>query len=235
MKVIELFAGTCSFSNVAKARGHKTWTTDYNAKFNCDLTGDILEYEIQQQIQVQLETLKRGDGVWMSPVCTKWSLAAGNTYWTEFRQPRREETIDAIKMMLYCRYVADYCDKHGLWFVIENPNGRAIWILDNKFLKRCWYCQYGDSRAKPTNLWTNINMEFRTCFNGNPNCHHESAPRGSKTGTQGLKGNMERSIVPKQLCEEILNRLETRHFRSNVQDEQSSSVLPQNSGVKEKE
>jgi hypothetical protein len=42
------------------------------------------------------------------------------------------------------------------------------------------------------------------CFNGNTNCHHQPAPRGSQTGTQGLKGNYERSIVPSELCEEIL-------------------------------
>jgi len=38
-------------------------------------------------------------------------------------------------------------------------------------------------------------------------CHHEKAPRGSKTGTQGLKGNYERSIVPYELCKEILESL----------------------------
>ena len=40
------------------------------------------------------------------------------------------------------------------------------------------------------------------CKNGMP-CH-ESAPRGSQTGTQGLKGNYLRSIVPYELCKEIL-------------------------------
>jgi hypothetical protein len=42
------------------------------------------------------------------------------------------------------------------------------------------------------------------CFNGNKKCHHEPAPRGSKTGTQGLKNNYERSKVPYNLCYEIL-------------------------------
>jgi predicted transcriptional regulator len=103
--------------------------------------------------------------------------------------------------------------KDAIDFIIENPNGRAVWILDNKYLRRSWYCKYGDGRAKPTNLWTNIPLEFRTCFNGNKDCHHESAPRGSKTGTQGLKGNMERSIVPKQLCKEILVKMEELNTR----------------------
>ena len=32
-----------------------------------------------------------------------------------------------------------------------------------------------------------------------------AAPRGSQTGTQGLKGAKERSIIPSQLCEHIAN------------------------------
>jgi len=205
MKIVELFAGTCSFSKVAKERGHETWTIDVNPLFKCDLTGDILKYEIQKII---FEKINKADFVWMSPVCTTWSLASGNTHWNEFRQPKTDKSYDAIKMMMFCRFIADYCVKHNKCFLIENPMGRAVWILDNKWLKRCWYCQYGDIRAKPTNLWTNIDMEFRTCFNGNEQCHHESAPRGSKTGTQGLKGDLERSVVPKQLCKEILYQLE---------------------------
>ena len=205
MKIVELFAGTESLSKVARERGHKTFTTDYNEKFNCDLTGDILNEDIQNKVFEQIE---KADFVWMSPVCTTWSLASGNTHWTKFRQPKTDNAKIAINMMMFCRFVADYCVKNKKKFLIENPNGRAVWILDNKYLKRCWYCQYGDDRAKPTNLWTNLNIEFRTCFNGNKDCHHESAPRGSKTGTQGLKGNMERSIVPKQLCLEILQNLE---------------------------
>lgn len=29
---------------------------------------------------------------------------------------------------------------------------------------------------------------------------HEKAPRGSKTGTQGLKGAVQRSVIPEELC-----------------------------------
>jgi len=44
--------------------------------------------------------------------------------------------------------------------------------------------------------------------NSNGNKDHISAPRGSKTGTQGLKGSIERSIVPKDLCLEILRYID---------------------------
>jgi hypothetical protein len=42
------------------------------------------------------------------------------------------------------------------------------------------------------------------CKNGNPNCNHERAPRGSKTGTQGKKGSFDRSKIPNELCLEVM-------------------------------
>lgn len=66
------------------------------------------------------------------------------------------------------------------------------------------YCQYGDTRMKPTDIWTNSTkwIPRPMCKNGDP-CH-VAAPRGSKTGTQGLKGAYERSKIPEELCFEIL-------------------------------
>jgi hypothetical protein len=66
------------------------------------------------------------------------------------------------------------------------------------------YCQYGDNRMKPTDIWTN-NIFWNPrhiCKNGEA-CHDE-APRGSKTGTQGLSNAYERSKIPRLLCYEIL-------------------------------
>jgi len=67
------------------------------------------------------------------------------------------------------------------------------------------YCQYGDTRMKPTDIWTNHqDPQFKPpCHNGD-SCH-VSAPRGARTGTQGLHGSVERSVIPKQLCEHIVD------------------------------
>lgn len=67
------------------------------------------------------------------------------------------------------------------------------------------YCQYGDTRMKPTDIWTNHpNPQFKPpCHNGDT-CH-VAAPRGARTGTQGLKGARERAIIPKLLCEHIVD------------------------------
>ena len=57
---------------------------------------------------------------------------------------------------------------------------------------------------KPTDIWTNLNWTPREmCKNGNKDCHHQPAPRGSSTGTQGLKGAYERSMIPLGIIENI--------------------------------
>jgi hypothetical protein len=57
---------------------------------------------------------------------------------------------------------------------------------------------------KPTDIWTNLEgWEPKTCHNGADD--HERAPRGARTGTQGLKTARERGIVPRTLCDEILD------------------------------
>ena len=38
------------------------------------------------------------------------------------------------------------------------------------------------------------------------------SPRGSKTGTQGLKGNYERSKIPEALCLEIIKATEIKRL-----------------------
>ena len=67
------------------------------------------------------------------------------------------------------------------------------------------YCQYGDIRMKPTDIWTNHpNPNFKpVCRNGD-SCH-QSAPRGSRTGTQGLKDHVERSRIPDAFCQHIVD------------------------------
>lgn len=96
--------------------------------------------------------------------------------------------------------------KPRLGFVIENPRGmlRKLPMLDGITRHTVTYCQYGDDRMKPTDLWTTVEgwQPRAMCKNGD-DCH-ESAPRGAKTGTQGRAGAVTRSMVPYALGAEIL-------------------------------
>jgi hypothetical protein len=199
MKTLELFCGTKSFSKVAKVRGYETFTIDNNPKFNPDRCGDLL------QIKDLYELIDKSDIVWMSPPCTTFSLASGNKHWDINRNPKTTQAIFGRLLLKLCEDIGLYCEKHNKIFFIENPNGRAVWFLPNRWLKRVWYCQYGDTRAKPTNIWTNLDITFKTCKNNNPNCNHIRAKRGSKTGTQGLKNATDRGVIPIALFEEIFD------------------------------
>ena len=61
------------------------------------------------------------------------------------------------------------------------------------------YCPHYEKE----NPWKRINDQLsELCKNGDP-CH-EKAPRGSRTGTQGLNGSKERSVIPLELCRHIV-------------------------------
>lgn len=66
------------------------------------------------------------------------------------------------------------------------------------------YCQYGDTRMKPTDIWTNADwfVPRPKCKNGD-RCH-DAAPRGTSQGTQKIKGAMNRGVIPPALFEDIL-------------------------------
>ena len=142
--------------------------------------------------------------------CTTFSVAAISHH-------RKQNPLNGNLEPLtdYARF-CDTVDQHVLalikelnptyWF-IENPRGgmRSMVWMRNLPRYTVTYCQYGDTRMKPTDIWTNHpNPQFKPpCKNGDK-CH-TPAPRGAKTGTQGIKGAMDRSRIPEQLCEHIVD------------------------------
>ena len=199
MKVLELFAGSRSFSKVAEEMGMQTFTSDYKNFKKIDYVCDILDFDVSK-------VPFKPDIIWASPPCTTFSIASCSTHWTPDKKPKTEKCLKGIQMIKKTLEIIDYLKPK--FFYIENPRGllRKMDFMQKVSIRNTvTYCQYGDKRMKPTDIWTNnINWKPRPmCKNGMP-CH-ESAPRGSKTGTQGLKGNYERSIVPEELCREILN------------------------------
>jgi hypothetical protein len=107
--------------------------------------------------------------------------------------------------------------KWGCIYYIENPRAmlRKMWFMKGMDRTTVTYCSYGDTRMKPTDIFSNNIYDMFNlngwhpkgmCWNNNKKCQHEAAPRGSKTGTQGLKDNYERSKVPEDLCREILEQ-----------------------------
>ena len=83
---------------------------------------------------------------------------------------------------------------------------RKLNLINPYELHTVTYCQYGDNRMKPTDIWTNVNWKPKPMCKNGDSCH-EAAPRGSQTGTQGLKNDYEKSKVPYELCQELIERI----------------------------
>jgi len=153
--------------------------------------------------------------VWASPDCTTYTIAAISTH-RNGTEPKSEyaKKCDNVNKHFIELIKKWQTVNNEMVFFIENPRGMLRKMPFMQEFKRytIWYCQYGDDRAKPTDIWTNSKTwkPRNICHNGNKKCHHQPAPRGSKTGTQGRKGSFDRSKIPDELCIEILKTLETK-------------------------
>lgn len=211
MKVLELFAGTQSIGKEFKARGHEVFSVEWDKDFeNISLYADISKLTATEI----LEKFGHPDVIWASPDCTTFSVAAISKH-----RKRNPENGNLEPISDYARF-CDATDQHVLdlirelnptFFFIENPRGglRKMEWMQGIPRYTITYCQYGDTRMKPTDIWTNHpNPQFRPpCKNGDP-CHMR-APRGSRTGTQGLKDAKERARIPEQFCKHIVDICET--------------------------
>lgn len=207
MKLLELFAGTRSISKAFEKRGHETYSVEWNIEFeNITLYEDINNLTVNKIIQ-----LCNGvpDIIWASPDCTTYSIAG-----ISHHRIKNNETGNLDPVSNYARF-CDKTNKHLLnlikelkpkYYFIENPRGglRKMDFMQGIPRYTITYCQYGDNRMKPTDIWTNYpNPNFKPMCKNGDNCH-QKAPRGSKTGTQGLKNSKERSKIPEKFCNYIV-------------------------------
>ena len=150
MKTLELFSGTKSFSKVAHRLGHDTFTVDNDPSLEPDWCGDIRHFVADMPVDI----------IWASPPCQGFSVAVIGRNWNHDRTPKTDSARLAMELaqrtLLLIRSV-----KPKYWF-IENPRGmlrKMPWM--DEFLKEMGvrhtvtYCQYGDTRQKPTDIWTN--------------------------------------------------------------------------------
>ena len=214
MNVLELYAGSRSIGRIAEKKGHEVCSVDIKQFGKIDIIKDceFLTFEDLPFIP---------DMLWSGTPCTTYSLAGISHHRNIDRSAKSEfakkcdrmnkNNIKLIKELLII-------NPKLVWY-IENPRAVLRKMDFMKGLNRTTitYCSFGDTRMKPTDIWSNniydiFNLEGwkpkPICFNGNIKCHHEPAPRGSKTGTQGLKNNHERSKMPEQLCIEIIEATE---------------------------
>lgn len=213
MKLLELFAGTRSIGKAFEEHGHQVYSVEWDKSFDhIDLYADIGQLDAKEI----LEKFGHPDVVWASPDCCSYSVSA-----ISYHRKINPITGNLDPMTDYAKF-CDKVNQHVIdliyeldptyWF-IENPRGglrKMVWMQD---LPRysISYCKYetdrpvAERRMKPTDIWTNHpNPRFLPmCHNGADD--HAPAPRGSRTGTQGLANAKERSVIPPLLCQHIVD------------------------------
>ena len=217
LEVLDLFSGTGSSTQAFEDAGHNVTTIELDPQFDPTYRMDIMDLYADS-----MEANPPWDFVWASPPCTTFSVASIGTHWAGGHRayvPKTQAAVDSVKLVEHTQELIDALKP--TFYVVENPRGvlRKLDILGEP--TTVWYCQYGDERAKPTDLFGNLPPSFNplTCRNGDPDCGHARAPRGSKTGTQGRRGSVHRSMVPYALSRAMLDAVSNYEALEDVNPE----------------
>ena len=168
-------------------------------------------YVLKLDAQYLIDKYGQPDFIWASPPCTTFSVASCPIYWHYVNgvlTPKDDRVYHGIAMVKKTISLIEQL-KPKLGWLIENPRGmlRKMDFMEHLPRRTITYCQYGDFRMKPTDLWGTVpGWVGKTPCKPGSNCH-ESSPRGSSTGTQRLSKS-QRSMIPYKLGEEICVSLE---------------------------
>jgi hypothetical protein len=202
--IFDFFAGTGSSTQAFADAGDRVITFELDPYFKVSETVNIMDLTVEGL----LERYGQPDFVWASPPCTAFSVASIGHHWASGGTNPVPKTPEAEYNQLLVAKTRELIEglKPRYGYLIENPRGmlRKLPVVADLPRRTVTYCQYGDDRQKPTDLWG----EIRGGWESKPICRpgsdcHVAAPRGSRTGTQGLKGSKTRSMIPYELGAEI--------------------------------
>jgi hypothetical protein len=207
---IELYSGSGTMSEVARANGFLTFEVDIRKRTGTcvpDFRIDILKMCPEQLYlalcaKYNIIDISAQDIIIHGSIpCPRFSYAAGDNYYYKGRL-RKEYAIESTKHLRKTQEIIEYFKP--LFYFIENPRGHLRhepilidWLTRNDGMtKELTYSSYGTSFPKPTNFFTNLKL-------WRPK-EMDKWGRGAKY--QGDMNNLtthQRQLVPKALAQEI--------------------------------
>lgn len=212
--MLDLFSGLGGWSRPFALAGWETVTLDFDPRFGADHVRGILTVADL----AELEPGRSFGVICASPPCETFSTGSIGRHWgggARAYEPKSDAARLGLAVVARTFALVDaYVAAHpGVLYVIENPRGVMRKITPRPPTGTTWYCQWGESRAKPTDLWTNAPDAFGgfpSCRNGAPD--HDAQSRyywrrkalGQTGGTQGLASSAERALIPPALAAAVV-------------------------------
>jgi hypothetical protein len=200
LKILDLFCGTKSISYQFEKEEFETITLDIDPRFEPTICGDILDYDGD----FFLDQYGKIEVVWGSPICYGFSRMSMAHHWKRTNKgyrPLTKEAIHGVKLSLHTLKLISEI-KPDYWF-IENPVGllRKMPYMVNLPRYTISYCQYGDNRQKPTDIWGYFPSGFpiMSCSPGDP-CHENTGNGSNGKGTLALPNRIERAMIPSKFA-----------------------------------
>jgi len=192
--VLDLWCGTASGTKPWSDKGYEIITVDNDPKYNPTICKDILEVTVE-------ELAEHGPFafIWASPECRVYSVANLRAGHFEKGVAITRAAKDQNARVRHTLYLIENLDSP--YWVLENPRGmlRKQKMMNPYPRVTVSYCQYGDTRQKPTDLWGRFPCNWipRPICKPGALCH-EASPRGASTGTQG-QSREQRITIPYEL------------------------------------
>ena len=235
MRILDLFSGTGSATQAFADAGHEVFRIEMDTRFPAEMHADVRDvlnltgpYDfIWASPPCTSFSVGSFRHHWHAATrcltCDAPMHRSGNERWwhayrpscTRIRpgvlsyEPKSDTGLLGRALLRHTLYLIDALQPR--WWVVENPRAlmRKMPELAHVERRTITHCQYGDPRRmKPTDLFGQFPAGFdaRACKNGDP-CH-EAAPRGARTGTQGLSSK-DSAMLPPLLGVELLAAMET--------------------------
>lgn len=206
MIIYDFFSGTGSATKAFEDKGYRVVKVDIDPAFDAD-EFDIMELTSEYLIG----KYGQPDFIWASPPCERFSIASTWRYWERNPDgaiPKDSSVLEAIELVKHTLKLIGEL-KPTAW-LLENPRAmlRKQDFIQRYRRKTITYCQYGDTRQKPTDIWGYLpTWKPKPVCEPNASCH-EASPRGSKKGVRGQKNAQIRAMIPYGLSLEICEAVE---------------------------